>query len=72
MGRVLQTKGVIIMDQLIYRGSDPEPKHEHGEQLGKHGVIRSRRRVYGGWEYGCWSEEYQATFFVTEFDERKP
>lgn len=54
---------------LVYRGSDPGPRREHGEIIEGYGEVRSRRRVWGGWEYGCWSEEYQATFFVTEFDE---
>lgn len=54
---------------LIYRGSDPAPKHEHGETISGYGVINSRRRLARGWEYGCYSNACNMTLYVYEPDE---
>jgi len=55
--------------KMIYRGSYPVPKHEHGETISGYGVVRSRRRAFSGWEYGCYSDVCKMTLYVYEPDE---
>ena len=53
--------------KLIYRGSYPAPKRDHGEIIPGHGVIKARNRRHGGWEYVCYSSE-GISLFVYEPD----
>ena len=57
-----------MVSKIIYRGSYPAPRHEHGETISGYGTIQSRRRVLHGWEYGCYSEACHMTLFVYEPD----
>jgi len=54
---------------ITYKGSDPAPRHEHGEIISGYGPIQSRKRLAHGWEYGCYSEACHMTLFVYESDQ---
>ncbi len=49
--------------KMIYRGSHPKPKHEHGDVLpvcGSQGVVQHRSFENGRWRYGVLIETQDA------------
>jgi hypothetical protein len=54
---------------MIYRGSYPAPRIEHGQIIPGYGMVLARERVFEGWEYRCLSDKTPVTIFCYESDE---
>lgn len=57
--------------KMIYRGSYPAPKHEHGDNIPGYGIVKGRSRLYSGWEYSCISTLTPITIYYFEWDTKK-